>query len=130
VFLILLLVVGLVAVVLVARATLALHEPGPEELLSELELALKRCGRPVAGGTTLATLEQRFHGAPEAEAYVRALRLARFGTTEGRPTSAQRRALRAQLRAGLGVAGMLRSLWALPPKLIMRRAASETGIHS
>jgi protein-glutamine gamma-glutamyltransferase len=110
-----------------------LREPGQDELLAELERALKRCGRPIADGTTLATLEQRFHGAPDAEAYVRTLRLARFGSAGDRPTRAQRRALRAQLRAGLGVAGMLRALWALPPKLTLRRTESEpssTGIHS
>jgi hypothetical protein len=130
VFLFVVLGVGLVAVALLARATLVLHEPEPDEQLAELERALKRCGRPIAAGTTLATLEQRFHGAPEAEAYVRALRLIRFGATRERPTRAQRRALRGELRAGLGVAGMLRALWALPPKLVMRRTASETGINS
>jgi transglutaminase-like putative cysteine protease len=131
--LIVMLGVALVAIALLARATVLLRPPGQDELLAELERALKRCGRPIAGGTTLATLEQRFHGAPDAEAYVRTLRLARFGSAGGRPTRAQRRALRAELRAGLGVAGMLRALWALPPKLTLRRTVSEpssTGIHS
>ncbi len=124
---------AIVLVVVVVRATLVLREPQPEELLAELERALRRCGRPIAGGTTLATLEQRFHGSSEAAGYIRALRLARFGSASERPSRAQRRALRAQLRAGLGVLGMARAVWALPPKLTVRRTASSTsagGLHS
>jgi hypothetical protein len=82
--------------------------------LAELERALARSGRPVRAGVTLAALERRIES-PEAAAYVRAVRLARFGGAALAPVPAQRRALRAQLRAGLGLRGWLRAWWALPP---------------
>jgi len=44
------------------------------------------------------------------------LRMARFAGDGALPTLRQRRALRAQLRAGLGLWGALRALWALPPR--------------
>jgi hypothetical protein len=47
---------------------------------------------------------------------VHALRMARFGGDDILPTLRQRRALRAQLRAGLGLGGAVRALWALPPR--------------
>ncbi len=75
-----------------------------------------RTGRPLAVGMTLAGLERRVRGRPEAEEYIRALRLSRFGTAGSAPTLRQRRALRAELRSGLGLAGALRALWALPPR--------------
>jgi protein-glutamine gamma-glutamyltransferase len=87
-----------------------------EGLLAELERALRRSGRPISDGVTLAALERRFRTSPDAAAYVRTLRLARFGSGAELPTLRQRRALRAQLRAGLGLAGALRALWALPPR--------------
>jgi len=65
---------------------------------------------------TLAALERRFRTSPEAAGYVQALRMARFAGQDGLPTLRQRRALRAQLRAGLGLVGALRALWALPPR--------------
>jgi hypothetical protein len=114
----LLIVLGL----LLAAAALALlrarraGERSGEQLLSELERALGRCGRPITDGVTLAALEHRFRSSSGAQAYVRAIRLARFGGGEGSPTTAQRRALRAQLASGLGVSGRLRALWALPPR--------------
>jgi Transglutaminase-like superfamily len=115
-----LLVVGLgvpVALVLLAlRFTARLRDPRPEELLAELERALTRTGRPVSGGTTLASLEHRYRESPDAARYIRTLRLLRFGGTTELPTTQQRRALRKQLRAGLGASGRLRSLWALPPR--------------
>jgi transglutaminase-like putative cysteine protease len=98
----------------VARRTRSRHDP-----LSELERALARTGRPLRDGVTLAALERRFHDSPEAAAYIRALRLGRYGAgngTDGTPTAAGRRALRAQLRAELGATGWLRALWALPPR--------------
>ncbi len=109
-----LVLLGLVAVGLLLTRGPA--EPGIEELLAELERALARSGRPISAGVTLAELEHRFRIAPEAAAYVRALRLARFGGEPTHPTANQRRALRAQLRAGLGLGGVLRGLWALPPR--------------
>jgi hypothetical protein len=89
---------------------------GPEGLLSELERALARSGRPITDGVTLSAVERRFRTSPAAAAYVRKLRLARYAGGSEMPTLGQRRALRAQLRAGLGFAGALRALWALPPR--------------
>jgi protein-glutamine gamma-glutamyltransferase len=77
---------------------------------------MHRTGRPVADGVTLVALERRFRTSPDAADYVRVIRLARYGDQTKRPTLAQRRALRAQLRAGLGFAGAVRALWALPPR--------------
>ncbi len=89
---------------------------GPEALLAELERAMARSGRPISDGVTLVTIERRFRTSPEAAAYVRSLRAARFAGGDRVPTLGQRRALRAQLRAGLGIAGAVRALWALPPR--------------
>ncbi len=93
-------VLGLLAVAL--RATVRFSEPSGDQLLGELERALRRSGRPIGAGTTLAALEQRFRSSAEAAAYIRVLRLARYGGADQRPSPAQRRALRSQLRAGLG----------------------------
>jgi protein-glutamine gamma-glutamyltransferase len=90
-------------------------EPPVDELLRELERALRRSGRPVGDGVTLVALEHRFRTSPDAAEYVRTLRLARFAAANERPTPKQRRALRSYLRAGLGLGGSLRALWALPP---------------
>jgi transglutaminase-like putative cysteine protease len=86
------------------------------QLVAELERALARCGRPAADGVTLAALEHRFRTSPDAESYVRCLRLARFAGAAELPSRAQRRALRVQLAAGLGLSGRLRAWWALPPR--------------
>jgi transglutaminase-like putative cysteine protease len=111
---------GLIVALLLGTRPLA---PG-ERLVGELERALARSGRPLAGGVTLAALERRLSGSPDAAAYVRALRLQRFSAVAEPPTPAQRRALRAQLRLGLGPLGALRALWALPPR---RRSARRRG---
>jgi protein-glutamine gamma-glutamyltransferase len=107
-------VVALIAVAFGAWRRLA--PLGPEAQLAELERALSRSGRPLANGVTLAAVEQRFRTSPEAAAYIRRLRLVRFAGGTEVPTLGQRRALRAQLRAGLGLGGALRALWALPPR--------------
>lgn len=86
------------------------------DLLAELERALARTGRPLHDGITLISLERRLHTSPDAEAYVRTLRLSRYGGGSGTPSSAQRRALRRELGRGLGFIGRLRALWALPPR--------------
>jgi hypothetical protein len=101
-------------------------------LLAELDRALSRSGRPIADGVTLAALERRFRTSPGASAYIRSLRMARFGGASALPTLGQRRALRAQLRAGLGLGGALRALWALPPRperLRWRSRPSGGGLH-
>jgi transglutaminase-like putative cysteine protease len=87
-----------------------------EALVAELERALRRLGRPVPAGGTLAGLERRLSGSAEASAYVRALRLTRFAGAGGSPTRGQRRALRRQLCAGRGPLARLRAMWALPPR--------------
>ncbi len=98
-----------------------------EKLLAELERALARCGRPVPAGVTLAGLERRFRTSPEAAGYIRSIRLARFAEHTDGPTAEQRRALRAQLRAGLGFAGSVRALWALPPRRTPQRPRVPDG---
>jgi hypothetical protein len=87
------------------------------DLLAELERALTRTGRPLQEGITLVGLERRLHGSPDAEAYVRTLRLSRYGGAPGAPNAGQRRALRRELGRGLGFIGRIRALWALPPRL-------------
>ena len=118
---------------LVLRVLVGPAQPSGDDLLAELERALARCGRPISDGLTLAALERRFRSAPDAAEYIHRLRLVRFGGTSELPTRAQRRALRAQLRAGLGAAGRLRALWALPPRPRPRRPSwipSMRGLQS
>jgi hypothetical protein len=112
-------VVGVVAGGAVAGLlALLVRLPGrPEDLVEELERALARTRRPLAEDVTLAALEHRLHASPDAEAYVRTLRMARYGGRAQVPTAAQRRALRRELARGLGLAGRLRAWWALPPWL-------------
>ena len=62
-------------------------------------------------------IERRLHGSPDAEAYVRTLRLSRYSGRAMAPSPAQRRALRRELGRGLGFIGRIRALWALPPRL-------------
>ena len=96
----------------------------PDGMLAELERALARSGRPLSDGVTLSAVERRFRASPDAATYVRLLRLSRFAGGKEVPTLGQRRALRGQLRAGLGFAGALRALWALPPRPQRRRGRS------
>jgi hypothetical protein len=93
---------------------------GADPLVDELERALRRSGRPVPAGTTLSDLERRFDGS-QASAYIRALREGRYGWEDRPPTPSERRALRRELGEGLGLAGRLRALWALPPRAVRRR---------
>jgi protein-glutamine gamma-glutamyltransferase len=88
-----------------------------EQLVAELEQALERTGRPLKPGVTLASLEDRYRFSPEVAAYVRALRLSRYGGRQVAPDRAQRRALRHELGLGLGPLGRLRAMRALPPRL-------------
>ena len=124
---------ALVLLVLALRVTVRLRDPTNDELLAELEQAFSRSGRRMPTGTTLAGLEQRVSGSPDAQAYVRTIRLSRFAGAAGLPSGAQRRALRAQLRSGLGLIGRVRALWALPPRFRLRRPLSgrpKRGLHS
>jgi transglutaminase-like putative cysteine protease len=107
---------GIALTLLLAAWFWARTRRGPVDPLGELERALTRTGRPLPGGATLASLESRFHGSPDAAAYVRALRLERYGHAAGAPTASGRRAVRSELASGLGLSGRLRAFWALPPR--------------
>ncbi len=122
------LVLALLAASAVARWVLR-PAPAGEDLVTELERALTRTGRPLPESTTLASLEQRFRASPGAAGYVRALRLARYGAGGPPPSAHQRRALREQLRFGLGLSGRLRALWALPPRPALSGRRAD-GDHS
>ena len=98
-----------------------------EAHVEELEAALRKVGRPLPAGATLTWLERRVDQSPDAAAYVRSLRLARFGGAERLPTRGQRRALRRQLRLGLGLFGALRAVWALPPRRRPARTRARAG---
>jgi hypothetical protein len=87
-----------------------------DRAVAELEEALRRAGRPLQTGTTLRQLEQRFGASGDASGYLRALSASRYGATPRLPTVAERRALRRALAQGLGPAGRVRALWALPPR--------------
>jgi hypothetical protein len=112
-------------------ALVAAAEPGPEQQLRELEQALARTGRPLGPEVTLAALERRFRDSPAAAAYIRGLRLGRYAGLSAEVVPGGRRALREQLRRGLGMTGRLRALWALPPRaqLARRRGWRRQGKH-
>jgi protein-glutamine gamma-glutamyltransferase len=103
--------VALVVMVLRRRGVL-----GPISQLDELRRALVRSGRAPTPDVTLHRVESLLGGSPDALGYVRALRVSRYGGREERTTPRQRRALRRELAAGLGIRGRLRALWALPPR--------------
>jgi transglutaminase-like putative cysteine protease len=88
---------------------------GADARLAELERAFALCGRPLVGGLTLEALERLMRPDADAEAYVRAIRLARFARVAPEVRAAGRRAVRRQLSAGLGPMAALRALLALPP---------------
>ncbi len=113
-----------IAVACLGLLALALRVTRPissgEALVAELERGMRRLGRPLPPGGTLAWLERRVSASPEAAGYVRSLRLIRFAGADHPPSARQRRALRRELRLGLSPLGRIRALWALPPR---RRAA-------
>jgi hypothetical protein len=107
----------LTALVLYVRRERQLRPMSPlDRAVFDLELALRRAGRPLSTGTTLRQLERRFGASEDASAYLRALSDSRYGGTSELPTAADRRALRRALAQGLGWAGRLRAFWALPPR--------------
>jgi transglutaminase-like putative cysteine protease len=118
-------VVALGLLVMAARRATLRRGPSDEAWVLELERALARTGRAAPPGLTLAALERRLTSTPEAAGYIRAVRLGRFGGASAAPTAAGRRALRAELRAGLGLLGRLRALWALPP--VRFRSEADPG---
>ena len=91
--------------------------PSSDELLAELERALRRSGSVLTPATTLAELERRFRRSSDAAEYVRAVGRARYAGGGAPPTAAQRRALRSQLAERRGTLGRLWALWALPPRV-------------
>jgi hypothetical protein len=119
------LAIALVAVVALLAVLAYLTRPLPpgDAELAELERAFARAGRPLGSDTTLLTLERRLSASPAATEYVRRLRRARFSDGDESPTLPERRALRAQLRMGLGPLGRMRALWALPPRRARRARA-------
>jgi len=119
-----LLLVGL----LLARRRRRGHDPA-QVAVFELERALRRTGRCPAPATTLQEIEQRLRHAPEAAAYVRALRTARYGYGDAPPSPAQRRALREELARGRGASGRVRAWWALPPRPLGRPARRYQPVH-
>jgi transglutaminase-like putative cysteine protease len=134
-------VLGGALLVIALLATVRRSDPTVDELLLELERAFDRCSRPLAPSVTLSEIERRVRSNRAAAAYVRALRTARFAGADWRPAPDHRRAMRAHLRAGLGLAGFGRALWALPPRFRLHaprrkfahRAVSgpsSRGIHS
>jgi protein-glutamine gamma-glutamyltransferase len=121
--------IALFAVVVLFGLLLAATRPlrSEEAMVSELERALARIGRPLPAGATLSWLERRVDGSPDAAAYVRRLRMARFGGGTRLPTGSQRRALRRQLGVGRGPLGVLRAAWALPPRWVSPWARGPGG---
>lgn len=82
--------------------------------VDELERALRRIGRPVPPGTTLAALGRSLPD--DARGHVDAVAAQRFGYAGEGPTPAQRAALRRALAGGGGPLGRVRGWWALPPR--------------
>jgi len=82
--------------------------------VDELHRALRRTRRRVTPDMTLHSLASRFAGTA-GEGYLRQLAASRYGTAVPPPDRAQRAGLRRALAADGGIAGKLRSLWALPP---------------
>lgn len=106
------------AVVVLRRRRRMAGAQDPE--LVELVHALRRTGREPAPGTTLTEIERRLAGAPQAAAYVRAIRDARYAAPAPPPSRkvrrTRRRALRRELADGLGPVGEIRAWVALPPE--------------
>ncbi|HWC26575.1 MAG TPA: transglutaminase-like domain-containing protein, partial [Solirubrobacteraceae bacterium] len=109
------------ALLIVRRRRSRRPAAGVDAELAELRRALRRSGRVPPPQLTLDALADRLAGS-SAKGYVRTLAAARYGYGRGRPTRAQRAALRNELGAGLGLRGRLRAWWALPPKPTRRPA--------
>jgi transglutaminase-like putative cysteine protease len=118
-----LIVLGAAAALAIAlRVERRRHPPTAPEL-AELERALRRSGRDPRPPTTLRDLERLLGPDARAAGYLRAVRDTRYDETATVPTDRQRRGLRRALGDGLGWRGRVRALWALPPRLRMRRRA-------
>ena len=84
-------------------------------LLSKVSIPAGNVHPVPTEGLTLQQIERRLDRSPEAAAYLRALRAARYAPTGDAPTTRGRRALRRELGSGAGPRGRLRALWSLPP---------------
>lgn len=112
------LILALVVLLLLTRAR------SGQDPVRELTRAFARTGRPLEVRTTLSGVEARLAQVPDAAAYVRSLRLARYGREptagrDGMPPGFSlrgRRALRRALGNDLGPVGRARAWWALPPR--------------
>jgi hypothetical protein len=91
----------------------------------ELTRAFARAGRPLAGGTTLAEVEDLV--GPHAGAYVRVLRERRYAGPGRLPSARERRRLRAALRSGRGPLARVRALLALPPAALPQRLNASSS---
>jgi len=100
----------------VVRRRRLLPDDPLERAILELETALRRSGRPTPAGMTLRQLERRLGLSGEAAGYLRAVSAGRYAPRPAQPTREQRAALRRELAAGQGLAGRLRTFWALPPR--------------
>jgi protein-glutamine gamma-glutamyltransferase len=121
-------VLGIAAVILAALMIIGLRRwwrqvpATPAQLTEELELAFRRSGLPLPGGSTLDVLERRLGDSPDAAAYVAALRQARFATAGPPPSAAGRAAARRRLARELGrrqLVARLRLLLAIPPRRLL-----------
>jgi hypothetical protein len=106
---------GVATVVAVRRRRRRPDDP-LERAILELETALRRSGRAPTTGMTLRQLERRLGLSEEGAGYRRAVSAGRYAPSGALPTNAQRKALRRELSAGQGLAGRLRTFWALPPR--------------
>ena len=89
-----------------------------DRAIAEVEDALRRVGRPVTTGTTMTQLERRLGShSPEVAAYLRALAAGRYALAPPPPAAGGPAGAAARAAQGLGFAGRLRALWALPPRL-------------
>jgi len=110
------LILSVGAGVLFVRRRRALPDDPLERAVFELEMALRRSGRPTPAGMTLRQLERRLGLSGDAAGYLRAVSAGRYAPAGAAPTGAQRRALRRELASGLGLGARLRTFWALPPR--------------
>jgi hypothetical protein len=122
---------ALLASLVAAGAAVALRRrpsgdvPGPEAQIREVASALARIRSWRVRGSTLLALERRLAAevGPGAAAYLAKLRAMRYEPGgHGPPAARERRILRRELAAGLGLRRRFRALAALPPWGPARRA--------
>jgi protein-glutamine gamma-glutamyltransferase len=115
---------------LAARRRLPRNGGGPDAELREIEAALTRVRSWNLRGSTLLGLERRLReeAGAGAAAYLARLRAMRYEPGSHRPpTPRERRIMRSQLAAGLGMGARFRALAAIPPRRLHanRRSGSS-----